>query len=41
MIPGSPLITDFWQLVLVLAAGIGVIAVLHRIIRHKIGRNDE
>ncbi|MEZ5841217.1 MAG: hypothetical protein R3D02_12605 [Hyphomicrobiales bacterium] len=41
MFPGSPIVTEFWQLVLVLAGCIGLIAILHRIIRHKIGRDDE
>ena len=36
----GPLITEFWQLALVVAGVIGVIVLLHRIIRRKVGRNE-
>ncbi|MBL8573775.1 MAG: ABC transporter ATP-binding protein [Hyphomicrobiaceae bacterium] len=38
--PGSPLITQEWQIALVLVAGVIVVAILNRIIRRKVRRDN-
>ena len=38
--PGSPLITQEWQIALVLVAGVVIVAILNRIIRRKVRRQQ-
>ena len=37
--PGNPIITQEWQLIVVLAIGIGVVALIHQFIRRKVARD--
>ena len=38
--PGNPIVTEEWQILLVLAVGVVVVAVLHRIARRIVARQQ-